>query len=94
VIVRPEAEADLADAKDYYERQRDGLGTEFVKSIAETFERIERLPESHPDIHRGVRRALTRRFPFAIYYRIEGDEVIVIAVMHSRRDPRSWKSRV
>lgn len=47
----------------------------------------------YPSVHRGVRRSLTHRFPFGIYYRVEQDMIIVIAVMHGSRDPNQWKNR-
>lgn len=93
MIIRPEAEADLEDARNWYERQDAGLGDEFLESVGEAFEKILLMPQLHRMIHQDVRRALTRRFPFAVYYRIENGEVMILAVIHSRRDPRAWKSR-
>ncbi len=51
------------------------------------------LPQIHAEIYKGVRRAPTRRFPYGIYYRFAEDSIVVIAVMHSRRDPRRWEER-
>ena len=93
MILGLEAEADLAEARAFYERRKLGLGASFLRSVEQVFERIGHLPESHPIVHRDVRRALTRRFPFSVYYRIEAEEVVVLAVIHSRRDPGDWKSR-
>ena len=93
VIIRPEAEADLSEVKQWYERQRQGLGLEFTLSVEEALERIRRLPHVHAELYKGVRRAPTRRFPYGVYYRVVGDSVVVIAVMHSRRDPRRWQER-
>jgi len=88
------AERDIAEAVNWYENQREGYGERFQESLERVFDQIERAPEMHPLIQLRVRRALTPRFPFAVYYRIENDEAIVFAVLHSRRDPRLWKSRV
>ncbi len=88
LIIRPEAEADLAEAKDWYERQRPGLGLEFTLSVEETLDRIRRMPHIHAEIYKEVRRTSTRRFPYGVYYRLVGDSVVVIAVMHGRRDQR------
>lgn len=60
----------------------------------EVLDSIDRMPELHRVVHQGVRRAQTRRFPFNVYYCVEADRVIVAGVLHSRRDPRVWKSRV
>ena len=51
------------------------------------------MPELHAEIYRGVRRSFLRQFPYAVFYRVEENRVVVIAVMHTRRDPRRWQSR-
>ncbi len=93
MIIRPEAEADLADAQAWYESQKVGLGDKFLKRVDEVLDSVERMPELYRIIYQGVRRAQTRQFPFTGYYRVETDQVVVIGVLHSRRDPRTWKSR-
>ena len=93
MIIRPEAEADLANARDWYERQRAGLGAEFLLCVEEVLERIGRTPEMYMMVHHDVRRALTRRFPYAVYYRVAGNDVVVLGILHTRRDPREWQSR-
>lgn len=75
MIIRPEAEADLADARGWYEAQRAGLGDEFLECVGEALRTIEMMPKLHWTVHRDVRRAPTRRFPFAVYYRVEADRI-------------------
>jgi plasmid stabilization system protein ParE len=91
--LRPEAERDLADAAAWYQEQSPGLGHEFLEEILASFSTIEKTPRLYPVIHRKTRRALIRRFPFGIFYRIEPSAVVVVAVMHGSRNPRLWKSR-
>jgi plasmid stabilization system protein ParE len=93
MIIRPEAEADLANARDWYEQQRVGLGAEFLLCVEEVLERIDRTPEIYMVVYHDVRRALTRRFPYAVYYRIASNDVVVVGILHTRRDPREWQSR-
>ena len=93
MTILPEAEADLDNARDWYERQRGGLGSAFLLSMEEVLGRIRRTPDMNPVVYRDVRRALTRRFPYAVYYRIEGDEVVVVGIFHAVRAPREWQSR-
>lgn len=93
VDFRPEAQAELEDAYAWYEEQRTGLGEHFLLCIEEKISAIRRQPETYPTVHRTVRRALIRRFPYGIYYIIEENRVVVIAIFHSRRDPKQWKSR-
>jgi len=91
--LRPEAEQDLIDAATWYEAQRQSLGHQFLDETLEAFAAIADTPLMYPAIHKGVRRALLRRFPFGIFYKIESNVIAVLAVMHASRDPRRWKSR-
>ena len=85
MIILPEAEADLEYARDWYEQQRNGLGAEFLLAMEEALDRIGRTPHMNGVVHQNIRRGLTRRFPYAVYYRIEGDEV-------HRPSRRNWRS--
>jgi plasmid stabilization system protein ParE len=94
LIIRPEAEQDIADGRDWYEGRQDGLGIEFLTAVDEVFDRICETPELYVPEYRAVRRAGLNRFPYIVYYRIVGDSVEVIAVQHGSRHPRQWRSRV
>jgi len=48
---------------------------------------------AYPIVHRQMRRALVRRFPYQILYEIEIEEIIIYAIYHSARDPEAWKRR-
>jgi plasmid stabilization system protein ParE len=93
VLLRKEAQDDLKDAAAWYEEQRHGLGGEFLDEAASTLNRIGGTPFAYADVHRGVRRALLRRFPFALYFRVESEVVSVLAVMHGSRSPTAWQVR-
>ena len=93
VIIRPEAESDLADAYDWYQRQREGLGHEYLLCVEAALEAISRSPLQYATVHGEVRRALVRRFPYGVFYLIEGTTVVVTAVFHCRRDPSGWRDR-
>jgi plasmid stabilization system protein ParE len=95
LIVRDQAQADLFAAWDWYESQRVGLGEEFLLCVEEAFDRIKRYPLAHPEVHHRSRRALLRRFPYVVLYRVIGEIIYVVAVFHGFRDPESeeWKQR-
>lgn len=93
VFFRAEAEADIEGAASWYEKQCAGLGNQFLNEILDMCGRIALNPDSFPVIHRETRRAVIRRFPFAIYYRITQEMIIVIAVMHGSRHPQKWQQR-
>jgi toxin ParE1/3/4 len=93
VSLHPEAEADVAEAIASYDRRTVGLGSDFLGEILGAFERIERVPEAWPMIEKPVRRCLVERFPYCVYYRIEPEEIFVLAVTHGRSKPGVWRSR-
>ncbi|WP_256874382.1 addiction module protein [Nostoc sp. C057] len=82
-------EKNPADAHSWYESQKPGLGDEFLDCVDETVNLICQMPESYAVTYRDVRRAIVRRFPYAVYYRIVSSRVIVTAIFHGRRDPKS-----
>jgi plasmid stabilization system protein ParE len=93
LIIRPEAEAELAEAFDWYEQRVPGLGEDFLVAFDVALSSILSNPLQHPVLHRGIRRVLTRRFPYQVLFLMEGDAITVIAVFHGARDPKSWQDR-
>jgi len=86
VFIRPDAESDLLEAKRWYEDQRPGLGGEFLKRFGHAISVLEERAERHPLYYRDFRQLLLRRFPYKVFYRIEGARVIVFRVLHAKRD--------
>ena len=93
VVIRPEAEADLLDAMSWYKAQREGLEDGFFLAFDASLSKIRRTPKVFPIVHGDIRRALLRRFPYGIYYFLEGEAAVVIAVFHAKRDPKRWQQR-
>lgn len=94
VVVRPAAAADIENAYEWYESQQPGLGDEFLAALRTTRDRLLEHPEAYPALHRNTRRALIpQRFPYALFYRLYGDTIVVVACMHAKRDPRLWQRR-
>jgi toxin ParE1/3/4 len=93
LIVRPEAEKDIAEAFEWYERQRKGLGDDFLLRVESTFDTLFHDPFAYAPIYKETRRKLLRRFPYGVFYIINSDRIIVLAVIHAKRHPLSWKSR-
>jgi len=85
--------ADLLAAHDWYEQRSPGLGKDFVRMVDAALAGIGRQPALFPPVHRGLRRALLRRFPYAIFYRIDPDAVRVIAVLHTSMNLRRLEER-
>jgi plasmid stabilization system protein ParE len=93
VRFRREAEADVIEAFAWYRDCGLGLGEEFLRSLESCLAAIQRLPQSNPLVHRDIRRALLRRFPYCIFYVLEDEVVTVLACFHAKRDPATWKER-
>lgn len=93
VRIRPEAEQDMAEAASWYERQQRGLGQKFLDEVLAALMRLAETPLAYELIHRSARRALLRRFPFAVFYTFEEGVVLVVGVLHGSRHPRHWMRR-
>ena len=88
---RTEAASDVTSAREWYDGQRVGLGDDFVRALEHVIDIISELPEAFPEIAVGHRRALLGRFPYALYYSIDGQVLDVVACLHTRRAPGRWR---
>lgn len=90
VRFKPPARADIEAASAWYEARGTGLGAEFLRSVSSTSARISREPEMYVQIRGPIRRAVLARFPYALFYLVEGRQVVVLACLHHRRAPQRW----
>jgi plasmid stabilization system protein ParE len=93
VVVTAEAEADIDEAAQQYEQRSAGLGVDFVARVRDALAAVGANPNLYGEVDDGIRRAPTKRFPYGVFYRRRGDRVVVIAVLHNRRDPSIWQAR-
>jgi plasmid stabilization system protein ParE len=93
-VVAPEAELDLVEAYVWYEDRRTGLGEEFLGSVDACVQRICRNPEAFEVVHESYRRALVRRFPYAVFFDHDNELVTIYCVFHTVRDPEKWRQRL
>jgi len=94
VIFTPHAGLELIEAQDWYEKEAPGLGPRFRAAVDALVQRMSASPRQFPVIYKNVRRALLRRFPYALMFVIEDDETLkVIACFHGSRDPARWQER-
>ena len=92
VVFRPQAEDDALEVRTWYESRREGLGREFGTAVDELVTRIADNPLAFQRAHGEMRRAVLAQFPYAIYFRVEGDEIVVLA-LHGRQHPSHWRAR-
>ena len=90
LVFRKRIGKDLAAGYRWYEGQRAGLGEEFLVTVNASFDNIEEFPEGCAFIRGSVRRAIVARFPYAVFYQVEPKRVVVLAVLHTARDPKLW----
>jgi hypothetical protein len=83
------ASDDLVEGFDFYERNEQGIGDYFLSCLYSDIESLKIFGGIHRRVYKNLHRSLSKRFPFAIYYTIEGGTVIVRAVLDCRRNP-SW----
>jgi toxin ParE1/3/4 len=93
VVLRPEAQADLLAARDWYEQRRPGLGEAFADAVEQLLARIQAMPQLYRIAGQDVRWGKVRKYPYVIYFRMLPDRIEVIAVLHGFRDPRAWQDR-
>ncbi len=93
VVYLPEAEDDIDTAYSWYEGQRPGLGDQFLDALRDVVDRIADHPQLYGVLRRDIRAAGLRRFPYVVYYRERGSDILVVAVQHGRRSYRIWRDR-
>ena len=93
LILRPQAEAEIAEAAVWYEGCGTGLGADFLRAVEAGLAAIQRNPFQYQAVSGELRRAGVRRFPYSLIYRCREHEIIVVACAHGRRDPRRWMGR-
>jgi plasmid stabilization system protein ParE len=95
VILRltPAAEADVKGVFAWYSDRGHELGDQFLQVLDQSLDSIERNPFAFAIVHRDIRRALLRRFPYCVFYFVSDQEIVVLACVHGHRDPEAWQSR-
>ena len=93
VIIRPDAQVDLLNARDWYDRQRPGLGDVFEEAVEAFLDLIKVLPQLYAVTLRDVRQGKVKKFPYVVYYRVFANHIEVIAMLHGGRNPQTWQAR-
>lgn len=100
LVLLLEAEAEATEAAMWYEKQRTGLGREFLDDLETTFQNLVAnaagLPflESSESTDPLFQRASLKRFPYLVVFTIREEDIVVVAIAHARRKPGYWKNRI
>ena len=93
VVFRRAARREFDEAALWYEARRVGLGSAFVLEIDRAVALAAEDPNRFPVMHANVRCLRVRRFPYSIFFLVESERLVVLAVFHARRDPMVWRMR-
>jgi plasmid stabilization system protein ParE len=93
LVVRPQAQAEILEARHWYDQQRAGLGEQFALEVDLTVSAVLERPLSFPVVHGATRRAIVRRFPYGVFFRILSDEIVILGIVHGHREPSLWRER-
>ncbi|MFH0999800.1 MAG: type II toxin-antitoxin system RelE/ParE family toxin [Bacteroidota bacterium] len=94
IVFKPFAETDVSEAAKWYNDKRDGLGKEFLLVLDAKINAIKRNPEQFRVVYKSIRRALTERYPYGIYFLLENETIYILAVIHTSRNPKTWENRL
>lgn len=93
LVSDPQADIDIEAAFRWYENEQTGLGLEFLDELRAAYDRIVDGPFKYLQLRSYMRRALLKRFPYAVYFVVEDEIIVVLAVLHTSRDPAEWQRR-
>lgn len=93
VVLRPQARAELLEARAWYDERSPGLGLEFARAVDATIARALRTPSAFGFIEADFRQVVMRRFPYSVIYYVTDTELVVVSCFHHRRRPGTWARR-
>ena len=93
LVISSEARSEISDARRWYERQCEGLGQDFINILDSCFTSIQQNPKMYSIVYRNIRRAHLRRFPYGVFYFLDKETIVVLAVFHASRNPQQWRKR-
>jgi plasmid stabilization system protein ParE len=94
IVFIPEAENDLREAFLWYEDKRQGLGYDFLLQVDAAIQFIKRNPQAYPTVYKETRKVLIKRFPYKIIYLVKENHLVVLAVLHSKRNQVLLNKRI
>lgn len=94
IVINDDADEELVAAAVFYESREPGLGEEFLYEFSKSLAKIRDRPLSSGIYFDHYRRYVMPRFPYGVVYRIEGEQILILAVAHVRRRPGYWRGRL
>ena len=91
--IKPAALRDIQEIREDYERLSSDLAERFSSELLRVLEQIESMPTIYAPVDLNCRQVCLHRFPQVVTYMIDGETVVILAVLHGHRDPQLWKRR-
>jgi plasmid stabilization system protein ParE len=88
------AEEEMTEASLFYERRSARLGVDFLDEVDRAIALLRDYPTLGQIIEGALRQVTLHRFPFNIFYAVEADAIVIVAVAHQSRHPGYWRERV
>ena len=83
----------MLNAREWYRERQPDAARHFTEELHHCIDRIRSTPETFPLVDPPLRRALLRRFPYAVFYRVTDHEIVIVSCFHVRRNPEAWRRR-
>ena len=93
IVFRRLAKREFDDAISWYEGRREGLGHDFSVAIERQLELIAHSPNQFARVRGNIRKAVLRRFPYSVFFIMENDRLVVLAIFHAKRAPEHLEKR-
>ena len=93
LLIRPLAANEIIDASDWYNEQKEGLGTEFIAELDSFFNNLLNNPFAYSYFEKPVRQGKIDRFPYLIVYEIFDDQIVVYSVFMAKRSPSRKRTK-
>ncbi|HEX7155190.1 MAG TPA: type II toxin-antitoxin system RelE/ParE family toxin [Thermoanaerobaculia bacterium] len=93
LVISREARVDIAEAVDWFRGISPRLPQRLQHELEDIYATLLEHPELYPVVHKNLRRALLRKFPYSVFYLVEETVIVIIGVVHQARDESTWKQR-
>lgn len=90
----PEADEEFREAARYYESEAAGVGLSFVAAVHKAVDEIAEFPLATQVQRADIRKKVLRHFSYNLFYAIEADAIVIVAVAHQRKRPNYWRARL
>jgi plasmid stabilization system protein ParE len=94
LVFLPDVAVDIRDAFEWYQKVSTGLGHEFLRMFFANTGELQWNPEINRKVFEDFRRRLMNRFPYVVYYRLEGARIIIYGIFHCARNPKVIKKAI